>query len=51
MTSSEILVFKGFDSDPARASDVPHAAFDDLGCPPGAAPRESLDERVIACFE
>jgi hypothetical protein len=51
MTRDEVLVFKGFDSDPDRATGVPHAAFDDPGCAPGAPPRESIDVRVIAFFD
>jgi hypothetical protein len=51
MTRDEVLVFKGFDSDPGRASGVAHAAFEDPGCPSDAPPRESIDVRVIAFFE
>ena len=51
MTRDEVLVFKGFDSDPGRAGAVPHAAFDDPSCPPGAPPRESIDERAVAFFD
>jgi len=50
MTRDEVMVFKGFDSDAARAAAVPHAAFDDPGCPADAPPRESIDQRVIAFF-
>lgn len=46
----EVLVFKGFDSDPSCSEGVPHCAFDDSTCPPDAPPRESIDERVIAFF-
>ncbi len=51
MTRDELLVFKGFDSDRGRATSVPHAAFDDPGCPPDAPPRESMDQRAIAFFD
>jgi hypothetical protein len=51
MTRGEVLVFKGFDSDPARATCVPHCAFDDPSCPPGAPPRESIDVRAFAFFD
>jgi hypothetical protein len=30
---------------------VPHSAFDDPSCPPGAPPRESIDVRAFAFFE
>ena len=51
MTPDELLVFKGFDSDPRRAGGVPHAAFDAPDCPPDAPGRESIDERVVAFFD
>lgn len=51
MTRNEVLVFKGFDSDPNRAGGVPHVAFDDPSCPPDAPARESIDVRVIAFFD
>lgn len=51
MTRDEVLVFKGFDSDPARATCVPHSAFDDPSCPPDAPPRESIDVRAFAFFD
>jgi hypothetical protein len=50
MNRDEVLVFKGYESDPSRAAGVPHAAFDDPGCPSDAPPRESIDERVVAFF-
>jgi hypothetical protein len=46
----ELLVFTGYDSDPARPQGIAHAAFTDASCPPGAPPRESIDERLIAFF-
>ena len=51
MTRDEVLVFKGYDSDPARATGVPHAAFDDPSCPPDAPPRASIDVRAFAFFD
>jgi hypothetical protein len=48
MTPDEVLVFKTNDSDPAQPSRVPHSAFDDPSCPPGAVPRSSLEMRAIA---
>jgi hypothetical protein len=51
MTRDEVLIFKGYDSDPARATGVPHSAFDDPGCPPGSPPRESIDVRAFAFFD
>jgi hypothetical protein len=50
MTRAEALVFKGFDTECTWSGGVPHAAFDDLECPPDALARESVDERVIAFF-
>lgn len=50
MGPDEALVFKGYESDPAYAEGVPHAAFDNPSCPPDAPPRESIDERIIAFF-
>jgi hypothetical protein len=51
MRRDEVLVFKGYDSDPARATGVPHSAFDDPSCPPGAQPRASIDVRLFAFFD
>ena len=50
MTREEVLVFKGYDSDPHRTGGVPHVAFDDPSCQAGAPPRESIDVRMIAFF-
>lgn len=47
----ELLVFTGYDSDPARPQGVAHAAFTDPSCANGAPPRESVDERLIAFFD
>ena len=51
MTADEVLVFKGFDSDPGRASGVPHAAFTDPSCGDDAPPRASIDVRAFAFFD
>ena len=48
MNRDEVLVFKTHDSDPAHPKHVPHAAFNDPTCPPGAVPRSSIEMRVIA---
>jgi hypothetical protein len=48
MTIDEALIFKTNDSDPARAHNVPHVAFDDPNCPPAAAPRVSIEMRATA---
>ncbi len=51
MVRGEVLVFKGYDSDPARAIGVPHSAFSDPSCPPDAPGRESIDVRAFAFFD
>ncbi len=48
MTRDEALVFKTNDSDPSKAHNVPHSAFDDPSCPPDAEPRASIEMRAIA---
>ena len=48
LTRDEVILFKTNDSDPARAHCVPHVAFDDPDCPPGVAPRASIEMRAIA---
>ncbi len=50
MTRDEVIVFKAYDSDPARAHRVPHTAFDDPSCPPDAPPRASVEMRALALF-
>ena len=47
----DLLVFTGYDSDPARPQGVVHAAFTDPSCPKDVRPRESIDERLIAFFD
>lgn len=48
---NDLLVFTGYDSDPARPQGVAHAAFTDPNCPEHVPPRESIDERLIAFFD
>jgi len=48
MNPDEVLVFKTNDSDPAHPSQVPHSAFNDLGCPSDVTPRASIEMRGIA---
>jgi hypothetical protein len=48
MTRDEVLVFKTHDSEPGRPGHVPHSAFSDPTCPPGVAPRASIEMRGIA---
>jgi hypothetical protein len=51
MTNDEVMLFKCYDSaDDGRARFTPHSAFDDPTTPPGAAPRESIETRVVAFF-
>ena len=51
MTRDELLIFRGYDSDPGRFRRVPHTAFDDLSAGADAPPRESIDIRCVAFFE
>ena len=48
MNRDEVLVFKTHDSDAGQPNHVPHAAFNDLTCPSGLAPRASIEIRGIA---
>jgi hypothetical protein len=48
MTRDEALVFKTNDSEPGQSHHVPHSAFNDPTCPPGVAPRTSIEMRAIA---
>ncbi len=48
MTRDEVLVFKTNDSEPGQPHHVPHTAFNDPTCPPGVAPRTSIEMRAIA---
>ena len=47
----ELLLFRGYDSDPARSRRVPHTAFDDPSGGDDAPPRESIDIRCVAFFD
>jgi hypothetical protein len=51
MTRNEALIFKAYDTDPARPVRVPHVAFDDPTCPPGVPPRASVEVRCFALFD
>jgi hypothetical protein len=50
MRRNELLMFRGYDSDPARSRRVPHTAFDDPSAGDDAPPRESIDTRCVAFF-
>jgi len=50
MTPGEVIVFKTYDSDPARAHQVAHTAFLDPSCPPGTPTRGSVEMRALAIF-
>jgi hypothetical protein len=51
MTLDEVIIFKSYDSDTSRASNIPHSAFRDATCPLNALPRASAETRVIAVFK
>jgi hypothetical protein len=51
MTRDQAYVFRAYDSDPARAEQVPHSAFRDPSCPPGAPARASIEVRMLAFYE
>ena len=51
MRRDELLMFRGYDSDPARSRRVPHTAFDDPSAGDDAPPRESIDIRCVAFFD
>lgn len=51
MRRDELLMFRGYDSDPARSRQAPHTAFDDPDVGEGAPPRESIDIRCVAFFD
>lgn len=48
LTASEAILFKTHDSDPARATHVPHVAFDLPDHPDDATPRVSIEMRATA---
>ena len=49
LVPGEVIVFKGFDSDPARYAQPPHDSADLPG--PDTAPRVSVEARFFAFFE
>ena len=51
LEADEILVFKGYEFDPARPARVLHTAFTDATVPPGTPPRASIEARAFAFFE
>ena len=51
MRRDELLLFRGYDSDPARSRPAPHTAFDDPSVGDDAPPRESIDVRCVAFFD
>jgi hypothetical protein len=51
MQLDEALVFRAYDNDPVERPCVPHTAFDDPTCPPGAIARESMEARAFAVFD
>jgi hypothetical protein len=51
MRRNEAYVFRSFDSDPARAEQVPHSAFVNEACPASAPPRASVEIRMFAFYE
>jgi len=51
MRPDEAYVFRGFDSHPARAEQVPHSAFVNEACPASAPPRASVEIRMFAFYE
>lgn len=50
MTPDEVLIFKSFDSLANPLQCVPHVAFNNPDCPPGTAPRQSIEVRGYAFF-
>ena len=50
MTPAEVLMFKTYDSDPARAHQVAHTAYVDPLCPAGAPTRGSVEMRALVAW-
>jgi len=50
MTEREVLLIKGYDSDPGVARFTPHSAFDDPRTPAGAPPRKSIEIRSLVFY-
>ena len=51
MRPEEVLIFRGYGNEPTWRAGVPHSAFDDPSCPPGAPPRVSIEARVYAIYD
>ena len=51
MRPDEALIFRGYGNEPVWRAGVPHSAFDDPSCPPGAPPRVSIEARVYAIYD
>jgi hypothetical protein len=51
MRPDEVLIFRGYGNEPTWRAGVPHSAFDDSSCPPGAPPRVSIEARVYAIYD
>ena len=50
LRNDELIVFKGYDSDPERVADVPHQAINDPQAGADANTRESLETRFFLFF-
>ena len=49
MTKPEVILFKQWDTDPQRATNLCfHTAFSDPSAPLGSGPRQSIEIRMIA---
>ena len=51
MRKDEALMFRSYDNAPGWRAGVPHTAFDDPSCPPGAPARVSVEARAYAMFD
>lgn len=51
LSNDEVLIWCGYDSDPAFASIVPHTAFSDPTCPTPVPPRANVECRCLAFFD
>lgn len=51
MRVDEVLIFKSFDTDPARTRRVPHSAFVNPLVGPETPTRSSIETRVVAYFQ
>lgn len=50
MQTDEVLLTKQLEGRPGRAAQCPHSAFDLPGAPTDAAPRRSVEMRILAVF-